>query len=573
MNQKKWIIKETNSEKARALKEQLGQTGELFCALLVSRGLDTYEKVKSFFTPSLSQLYSPWTMKDMDRAVRRLLEAIQKEEKILLYGDYDVDGTAATAMMLRFLRSHYSDQLVDYYIPDRYTEGYGVSRGGIEYAISSGVNLVISLDCGITANEVIIDAVEDGIDFIICDHHLPGAEMPKATAILNPKQTDCPYPFKELCGCGVAFKFITAVAETICPDGDEHLQYLDLVALATGADVVPIVDENRILVHYGLKQLNENPCMGISALKATNPHISKYTLSHVIFGLAPKINAAGRMHHARIAVELFATGDDEIAKSHAMKLAMFNDHRKEQDESITREALAILRERESFVNMKSTVIYREEWHPGVLGIVASRLIERHYKPTIVLTMGKDYVSGSARSISGFNIHDAIRDCSEYLVRFGGHFAAAGLTLRHENVEPFTKKFEEIVSRTLLPEFSLPQLNIDLEIGLGDIDYRFFNTINRMEPFGQQNPEPVFITRNVRLSEYSRIVGENHVRFVIHSEKDKVHTGIGFNLKDKFEALNAVDTIDIVYSIKENVWNNQKSLQLRIIDFAPSVQPS
>lgn len=569
MIQKKWVIRNTDPVKVKNLKDQLGQTSDVLCSLLVSRGLDNYEKVKQFFNPSLSRLHNPWLMKDMDKAVGRVMKAIQNHEKILIYGDYDVDGTTATAMLLRFLKVCYPGQNTDFYIPDRYLEGYGLSYQGIEYAKEKNVTLIIALDCGITGNDVIHES-KDSIDFIICDHHLPGSELPEAIAILNPKQKNCPYPFKELCGCGVTFKFITALSEKMGLDEKVSHSYLDLVALATGADVVPILDENRILVHFGLQLLNEKPCEGIKALKETNDKIKIYTLINVIFGLAPKINAAGRMHHARLAVELFIEDDTEEAKSLARQLYELNDRRKHEDETITKEALSILANEEITLPKKSSVVFREEWHQGVIGIVASRLIENYYRPTIVLTKGKEFVSGSARSIRGFNIYNAIHACKEYLVKFGGHNAAAGLTLLPENLEIFSEKFEEVVSQTLPEEFAIPQITIDTKISLDDIQNRLYKTLLRMEPFGQQNPEPVFITKNLKLNEYSRVVGENHVRFVFVTKDKKYISGIGFNLKEQFSELSEGANIDIVYTIHENEWKDQKTLQLKIIDFKPSI---
>lgn len=569
MTQKKWTIKQYDPEKVQTLQEQLVTTRERLCALLVTRGIYNFGEAKEFFTPSLSALHDPWRMKNMDLATDRLLTAIQKKEKILLFGDYDVDGTTSVAMMYRFLCSHYSSQLVDYYIPDRYKEGYGLSQDGIDYAFQNGISLIITLDCGITSHQLIEEAKTNNIDFIICDHHLPGSQLPEAFAILNPKQEGCSYPFKELCGCGVAFKFIMAICDKMQLTAECYLQYLDLVAMATGADVVPVRDENRIFTHFGLKRINKNTSAGIGAMIKLNSKNVCYTLTNVIFWLAPKINAAGRMDHGKHAVALLIEDDPAKAIELAKLLHDHNETRKQRDVLVTKEALEILEQREMMGARNSSVVYKEGWHKGVLGIVASRLIETFYRPTIVLTMGDKFVSGSARSIKGFNVYNAIYDCKEYLIQFGGHVAAAGLSLKPEDVDAFSLKFETVVSQTLSQELASPQIWIDLEIGLGEIDNSFFNAISRMEPFGHDNPEPIFITRDVILHSRSRIVGENHVRFEIQTPGNKFFAGIGFNMKDKFIKLNKEKPIDIVYTIAENEWNNQKSLQLKMIDFRPS----
>lgn len=570
MSIKSWEIKSVDDEKVALLKNQLGQTRESLCRLFVARGLDTYEKAKNYFSLSLDSLHHPALVKDMDKAVDRIISAVNAGERILLFGDYDVDGTTAVAMLRRFLATQMPAELLFYYIPDRYTEGYGLSRAGIEYAIDKQVSLIITLDCGITSNDLIdYSHKEEGIDFIVCDHHLPGKELPAAIAILNPKRADCAYPFKELCGTGVAFKLIIALCEKLGLSDENYLCYLDLVALATGADVVPITDENRLLVHFGLEKINQQACAGIEALKKLDTKGPNYNLNKVVFSLAPKINAAGRIDHGRLAVELLLTDDEAEATELAKALHDHNETRKQYDLNVTKEALDILRQYDPDGASKSTVVFKEGWHKGVLGIVASRLIETYYRPTIVLTAGERHISGSARSIEGFNIYEAIYSCKEYLVNFGGHFAAAGLTIAPENVEDFKRKFESIVSQTILPEQSVRKLLIDLELQLDDVDFPFYQTLCRMEPFGHSNPEPVFLTRAVTPDPQTRIVGGEHVRFVFRTSTNRYFTGIGFTLRRKYESLGPGTLIDIAYTIDENIWNDRRSLQLRIIDIRPS----
>lgn len=566
MIEKKWILKHLDLSKVKKLKEQLKVTPEPLCSLFVVRGLDNYEMAKDYFTPSITSLHNPWTMKGMEEAVNRVTTAMERKENILLFGDYDVDGTTAVAMMLRFLANHYSKKSIFYYIPDRYKEGYGLSQQGIDFAKEQKVTLIITLDCGITSSELINQSKKEGIDYIICDHHLPGPELPEAAAILNPKQPICNYAFKELCGAGVTFKLITALCNQLGLPSKDYLCYLDMVALATGADVVPILDENRIITFWGLKKINDNPIAGIAAMKKLNQSTKEYTLNRVIFGLAPKINAAGRIHHGKLAVELLTEDDENIALELAKQLFEQNETRKMQDALVTQEAIDILNEKDPGQKLNSSVVFKEGWHKGVLGIVASRLIETFYKPAIVLTKGEEYISGSARSIEGFNIYEAISGCKEYLVRFGGHPSAAGLTMKPEAMEGFARKFEKIVSQTLLPEYQAPRLIIDLEIQPEIIDISFFKTISRMEPFGHGNPEPVFLSRNVSLHPASKIVGDEHVRFVFKIGTQKFIPGIGFNLKEKFTEIEPGSKLDIVYTIGENEWNDQKTLQLKIIDF-------
>lgn len=571
---KTWNIKEINEHAAISLQKELNGTRASIYRLLVARGLDSYSKVASFFKPSLEQLHSPWLMKDMDKAVERIIHAIHNNEKILLFGDYDVDGTTSVSLMYRFLSEVYNREQLLYYIPDRYHEGYGLNQSGIEYGIEHGASLIITVDCGITSNDLIREASAEGeIDFIICDHHLPPDEIPCATAVLNPKQARCDYPFKELCGCGVCFKLIQAITERLQLPEEQYLAYLDLVVLATSADVVPIQDENRVLCHFGLAKANQTPCSGIQALKEAAGYDRALSMRDIAFGIAPMINAAGRIAHAATVVSLFTTDDAQKAKVMAEQLVEFNKIRKDHDKEVKTEAISLLEEQASVGQYSASVVYKHGWHQGVLGIVASRLIELYYRPTIVLTDGDEYISGSARSIPGYNIYNAIDACKEYLIRFGGHEAAAGLTLAKENLVPFTEKFDRVVADTLLPEIATPVIHIDIELDLSEIDFLFFNTINRLRPFGHKNPMPIFLSKQIEIHPQTRIVAENHVRFIFKVDENKWITGIAFNQKVRFLSIDKNTPLDIVYQIEKNSWNGQKSLQLKVIDFRPSTLSS
>ncbi|HEY6975666.1 MAG TPA: single-stranded-DNA-specific exonuclease RecJ, partial [Chitinophagaceae bacterium] len=488
---------------------------------------------------------------------------LDNNENILIFGDYDVDGTTAVAIMYMFLKNIYPR--VEFYIPHRYKEGYGISKAGIDYAKANDFSLIISLDCGIKSIELIAYAKSLNIDFIVCDHHLPDHELPPAVAILNPKQPDCSYPYKELCGCGVGFKLIQALTETWQQPVSFYLEFLDLVATAIAADIVPITGENRVLTYYGLKKVNVNPCMGIRALLYLAGLQNEVHINNLVFIVAPRINAAGRMDDARKAVQLFIENDFQKALYFAEMLHNDNTDRKEADVSITEEALSIIRSNTELINRKTTVVYREHWHKGVVGIVASRLIENYFRPTIVLTKSGDIVAGSARSVPGFNLYEAIHACKESLLGYGGHFAAAGMTLLENNVQRFADKFEEIVVATISPDLLIPEIVIDAEIQFKDITKGFYNIIRQMEPFGPENMRPFFISRNVSDTGFSRIVKENHIRFVL-KQNGYTYTGIGFNLAEKFSMLQKKLPLDIVYSIDTNEWNGEQMLQLKIVDF-------
>ena len=559
--QKRWKILEADELKAQALYESL-KINKTLCKILVQRGLDDFEKSKQFFRPQLTDLHSPWLMKDMRKAVNRILAAFHKNEKILVFGDYDVDGTTSVASMFQFLQKIYP--AVDFYIPHRYREGYGISKLGIDFAKENNFSLIISLDCGIKSVELITYAKTLGIDFIVCDHHLPDNELPEAVAILNPKQKDCNYPYKELCGCGVGFKLMQALNEELKLDDAYYLQYLDLVATAIAADIVPITGENRTLAFYGLKKVNENPCAGIKALMKLAAVEKEMHIVNLVFIIAPRVNAAGRMNDAKKAVQLFIEQDATKAMEFAEMLHSDNTDRKEADSSITEEALAIIESDVTLINRKTTVVFQEHWHKGVVGIVASRLIEKYYRPTIVLTKSGEYVAGSARSVAGFNLYEAIHACREHLIGYGGHFAAAGMTLMPEHVDAFSDAFERTVAASILPELLIPEIIIDSEISFPELTPNFYSILSQMEPFGPENMKPVFIVKKVMDTGFSKIVKEQHIRFSVRQNKI-AFSGIGFNMAEKFHLLQMQKPLDIVFTLDMNEWNGEKNLQLKVID--------
>lgn len=565
--EKRWKILPYDLKEIESIHSSLN-VSKAICKILTQRNFKDYDLSKDYFLPALINLHDPFLMKDMNIAVTRIETAINRNEKILVYGDYDVDGTTSVACMYSFLCELYYPQNLDFYIPHRYREGYGVSKAGIDFAAANNFKLIICLDCGIKSVELIDYAKSLGIDFIICDHHLPGSEIPKATAVLNPKQTDCSYPYKELCGCGVGFKLMTALASQFNLPNDTVYKYLDLVATAIAADIVPMTGENRILAYHGLKKINTNPLPGIKALMELGGISKIMTITNVVFIIAPRVNAAGRMDDAKKAVQLFIEKDVEKAKVYAEMLHIDNKERKEADSSITEEALQIIYDSVVLQNKKTCVVYSEHWHKGVVGIVASRLIEHYYKPTIVLTKSGDFIAGSARSVPGFNLYEAIYACKDLLIAYGGHFAAAGLTLAPENLIPFTNKFEEVVAATIPDYLLIPEIIIDAEINFEEITENFYNIICRMEPFGPENMRPVFISRKCTDFGYSKILKEAHIKFVL-SQKKTIMNGIAFNMHEKFSLLANQKEVDIVFSIDENEWNGNKNLQLKVIDVRPS----
>lgn len=560
--QKRWNILQAPAAAVSALQDSL-KINPTICKLLVQRGITSFNAAKSYFRPQLSDLHDPWLMKDMEKAVQRIMHAFYTKEKILVYGDYDVDGTTSVASMYQFLKALHP--YTDYYIPHRYKEGYGISLQGIEFAAENEYTLVISLDCGIKSAELIQYAKEKGIDFIVCDHHMPDHVLPPAVAILNPKQADCPYPYKELCGCGVGFKLMQALAQMMQLPDESYLTYLDLVVTAIAADIVPITGENRVLAYYGLKKVNEQPCAGIKALMQLGSLNKEVQINSLVFVIAPRINAAGRMDNAGKAVQLFIEKDLTQALQYAELLHNDNTDRKEADASITEEALALISSNAAMMQRSTTVVFREHWHKGVVGIVASRLIESYYRPTVVLTKSGNIVAGSARSVSGFNLYEAIHACRDHLLGYGGHFAAAGLTLLPENVEAFSNKFEEVVASTIAKELLVPEIIIDAVVSFTELTQSFFNILSQMEPFGPENMRPVFVAKQVMDTGFSKIVKEQHIRFVV-KQHNITFTGIGFNMADKFHQLQLKHPVDIVFTLDMNEWNGEKNLQLKVIDF-------
>jgi len=556
-----WTLKPIPDTKVvSSLQESLG-VAPIIATLLAQRGINTFEEAKQFFRPQLSDLNDPFLMKDMDLAVNRLHTAISGNEKVLVYGDYDVDGTTAVSLMYLFLKNKCSH--VEYYIPDRYEEGYGVSYKGIDYAKSNGFTLIVCLDCGIKAVEKVAYAKDQGIDFIICDHHRPGEKLPSAVAVLDPKRMDCNYPFKELCGCGVGFKLAQAYHQYFNLPFEDLIPLLDLVVVSIAADIVPIIDENRVLAFYGLQQLNSNPRIGLKALMTVANRKEIFNISDVVFGLAPRINAAGRIEHGNKAVELLVQEDFSQAKVKAEYIDKHNLTRKELDQNITKEAL------EKIVpNAKTTVVFSEKWHKGVVGIVASRLIETHYRPTIVLTESHGKLTGSARSVSGFDVYNAIDSCSNLLEQFGGHKYAAGLTLKKENLEAFIKQFEQVVSETITSEMLTPKISIDLEMSIADINKKTYRIIEQMAPFGPANSRPVFMVKGMIDNGTGRLIGQekNHLKLALtDSDNSKTLDGIGFGMSDRFPMVQDKQSFDVCFVMDLNEWNGTTNLQLRIKD--------
>lgn len=565
--QKRWKLLTVDVDRAAALQDLL-KIHPSVCKILTSRGIDSFEKAKQFFRPDLSLLHSPWLMKDMDKAVARIETALSNSERILLFGDYDVDGTTAVACMTLFMNRIRGGSHIEYYIPHRYKEGYGISKAGIDYAAEQQFTLIISLDCGIKSVELIAYAKSLGIEFIVCDHHMPDNVLPDAAAILNPKRKDCEYPYKELCGCGVGFKMICALTERLGLPSESPYEYLDLLATAIAADIVPMTGENRIMGYHGLKKANSNPNFGIAALKQLSKVEKELHINNLVFMIAPRVNAAGRMDEAGKAVKMFIAKDQSEALYYAEMLHSDNVDRKEADKLITQEALGILLNDISTATKKSTVVYQSHWHKGVVGIVASRLIDHYYRPTIVLTQSGEYAAGSARSVSGFNVYEAIHECRDLLLGYGGHFYAAGMTLALDKIDAFRSRFEEVVCSRISEECLTPEIIIDAEIDITDIRQNLYNIICQMEPFGPENNRPVFIIKRVVDTGYSRIVKEAHIKFSI-KKSNVVINGIGFGMAEKFSLLQIHKEVDIVFTIDENEWNNAKELQIRVIDFRPS----
>lgn len=566
--EKNWVIKSQGAEaETTALSRSLGVALPL-ASLLVQRGIRTFDDAKAFFRPDLNDLHDPFLMKDMDLAVERISSALENKEKVLVYGDYDVDGTTAVTLIYSFLKDHVSE--IDYYIPNRYSEGYGVSTGGIDYAATNGFSLVIALDCGIKAVEKVEYAKSKGVDFIICDHHTPGDTLPDACAVLDPKRADCDYPYKELSGCGVGFKLIQAMALKLKLDFEKVTPFLDLVVLSIASDIVPITGENRVLAYHGLRQLNNSPRTGLKAIinisKITQKEI---TIEDIVFKIGPRINAAGRMESGKIAVDLLTSMEEEEALISSRNINVINTERRDIDTSITRQAIEMIQGDKSQQDLKATILYNPEWHKGVIGIVASRLLETYYRPTIILTRSNGMATGSARSVNGFDLYKAIDACSDLLENFGGHKYAAGLTMKVSNIKAFTQRFHEYVEETINPDQLVPVVEIDTEIQLHDIDDKFVRVLNQFRPFGPENMAPVFLTENVGDNGYGKKVGGSgeHLKLNLVQETNpyKVFPAIAFQQGKRFEKISEGKGFDICYSVEENEFKGHITTQLNIRD--------
>ncbi|MFM8744401.1 MAG: single-stranded-DNA-specific exonuclease RecJ [Cytophagales bacterium] len=563
MTDNRWIYKgQPLSEAIQSLSKAINVNSYLSTVLL-QRGISNFEEAQHFFRPQLGHLHNPFLLKDMDIAVARMKKAIDQQEKILVYGDYDVDGTTSVAMVFSYLHSFYPH--CDFYIPDRHAEGYGVSEVGLRYAADNNIKLIIALDLGVKALEAVHQASVQGIDFIICDHHLPGASIPHAVAVLDPKRKDCTYPFKELSGCGLGFKLLQAFAKTYRQE-QEVFAYLDLVAVSIASDIVPINDENRVLAYYGIQQLNQNPRPGLKALKEIAAVRSDMDISSVVFTLGPRINAAGRVAHARAAVELLLAKTDEEANELAEKVNLKNDTRREFDLSITEEAIAMIEGSEVHKNANATVLFKETWHKGVIGIVASRCIEKYYRPTIILTESNDKITGSARSIRDFDLYEAISACSDLLDKFGGHKYAAGLTLDKKNLEAFCLRFEEVVGQRLTDDMRIPVVEIDTVLPLEAITPKFNQVLKQMAPFGPENQKPIFEARNVYVRNALSSFKDRHIRFLAGQENtDAAITVVGFDMAGYYDRLATGDSFRMAFTVEENNYNGMTSIQLRLKD--------
>ncbi len=560
--EKKWVLNDKdNSKQAIPLAKELN-ISPIVSSILIQRGITNFEESKTFFRPSLSQLHDPFIMKDMDKAVNRLCDAVFNKEKILVYGDYDVDGTTSVAMVYSFL-IEFTDQ-VEFYVPDRYSEGYGISEKGVRWAVENGNSLMISLDCGILANDKVKLANSLNLDMIICDHHLPGDEVPEAIAVLDPKQDGCNYPFKELSGCGVGFKLLQGFCQQNTLPLEQLYNYLDLVAVSIGSDIVPIDGENRVLAHYGLKKLNQDPSPGLKSLRDISGIKNDISISDVVFYIGPRINAAGRLTHAKESVNLLVSQSEDDLAELAKVLNQRNAERKDFDKSITAEAIEMIEK--DFPTSKSSVLFKKDWHKGVVGIVASRCIEKYYRPTIILTESEDMVTGSARSIVGFDVHEAIGNCSQLLSQFGGHTHAAGLSLPLKNVDAFRAAFEEEVSKNVTNEQLIPKLNIDEKVDLSFINFKNHNIIKQMAPFGPQNLQPVFWSEDVFVKKKPRVIKDVHMKLKVFQEgsTDGIEA-IAFGLGSWAEQISPLQPFQLAYYLEENEFQGNKTLQLNVKD--------
>ncbi len=559
----RWIFSEEVDEQLIAELSSSINVNPTISKILIQRNINNFDLAKQYFRPELDQLHDPFLMRDMNKALDRIKLAMDNQEKIVIYGDYDVDGTTSVSLVYGFFKNFYDN--INFYIPDRYKEGYGISQTGIDWASENGFSLLISLDCGIKAIEMTDYANERDIDMILCDHHLPGDELPNAFAILDPKMKDCPYPYKELSGCGVGFKLIQAFCEKFGYDPDLLFDYLDLVAVSIAADIVPITGENRVLAYHGLKKLNENPRLGLEALIKLGGIRNQINISSIVFGIGPRINASGRMDHAKTAVELLLADNYKTIEVLAEKLDVKNLERRDKDTSITTEAIEMI-ERDQTKDTKSTVLYKDDWHKGVIGIVASRCIDKFYRPTIILTESNGKATGSARSIDGFNIYSAISECSDLLEQYGGHMYAAGLTMEIDKVDAFKKKFEQIVAEQISEEQLIPLIEIDSEMDLADIDFKFYSVLEQMAPFGPGNMQPVFVTNQLHVSGRPRILKEQHLKFYVkQNEDEKAMEAIGFGQAEYYDLIASGMRFSMAYYIEENNYLGNKTLQLRVKD--------
>lgn len=536
--------------------------------LLVQRGIKTFNEAKAFFRPRLSDLHDPFLMKDMDKAVDRLEKAIKNQEKVIVYGDYDVDGTTSVAMMYSFLKPRIKD--IEYYIPDRYSEGYGISPKSIDYAVNSGYTLVVALDCGIKAVEKIAKAKERGLDFIICDHHNPDDEVPPAEAVLDPKQKDCNYPYKELSGCGVGFKLLQAYCQKYKLEPEEIYDLLDLLVVSIASDIVPITGENRVLAYYGLKKINSNPGIGLQTIiNFAGLNGSEITISDIVFKIGPRLNASGRIEHGKKSVQILVSNDEDKSDLLGEEIDSFNEIRKTLDRDITQDALDIISNSDELKAMNSTVLYNRDWHKGVVGIVASRVTEQFYRPTIILTESNGLATGSARSIRDFDLYEAIGQCSDLLESYGGHMYAAGLTMKIENIPEFKRRFEDIVTSQITDLQQMQTIEIDAKIPLSEITPRFYRILKQFAPFGPHNMTPVFMTEDVFDAGTSRLVGKNEEHLKLDLVEPDVNSGIfqgiAFNQSDAYEVITSGLPFDVCYSIAENEYRGKKNLQLYIRD--------
>jgi single-stranded-DNA-specific exonuclease len=559
---KRWTYLEADESIVNELQKQLN-IHPVLCKLLVIRGIKTFEEAREFFRPSLSGLHDPFLMKDMDKAIERIEVAMAKNERILIYGDYDVDGTTAVSLVYSFFKEIY-DQ-VTYYIPDRYTEGYGISSQGIDFASDNNISLIIALDCGIKANDKVDYAHERKIDFIICDHHLPGDELPNAVAILDPKRNDCSYPYKELSGCGIGFKLIQAYASKHDMLSEKIYDQLDLVAISIASDLVPITGENRILAKFGTDRVNSNPRAGIKALMSELKLSRILDITDLVFIIGPRINAAGRIAHGSEAVTLLIEDDYAVAIEKTKKVQLNNTNRKTLDKDITEEAFAMIDKDEELIARKTTVLYQEHWHKGVIGIVASRLIEKYHRPTIILAASNGKAVGSGRSVPGFDLHDAIDACSEHLVQFGGHKYAAGLTIELDKIKDFTNQFDKVVSERITPEQLIPQIEIEAELELSDINEKFYNILTQMAPFGPGNMCPNFVTKDVYDTGFSKVLNGNHLKLNILKDGQDPKNGVGFGMGNYMKVMEEKETFDICYQLYANVWNGQTKIEFKLKD--------